>query len=264
MNKPGLVFIFFSVVSCAVFYVQISSAQATEKLTANQIARQVFDRDRGQSSQSKATMVLINKNGYKKNRVFTNIRRLKDGLEKQIIRFLSPEDIAGTGFLTIENPGYETDQFIYLSALRRTRRIVSSQKHHRFVQSDFTYEDMERHPVENYEYVLEGEKKVGSIDCYVLETRPKKNIVSQYSLTRSLVSKSGFVPILAEYYDQKGTHVKTYTVLKLEKLQNIMTESIVKMEDLKRRHQTFIKLQHIEYNIDINDNQISKSSLENY
>ena len=241
-----------------------SAAQANEILTADEIARQVFDRDRGHSSHSKAVMVLINKNGYKRNRIFTTTRKLTDGLEKQMIRFLSPEDIAGTGFLTIEKPGYETDQFIYLSALRRTRRIVASQKHHRFVQTDFTYEDMQRHPVENYLYTLEGQKKIGDIDCYILKTAPKPGIASQYSFTRSFISKVGFVPILAEYYDQKGKHVKIYAVLELKKIQDIMTESIIKMEDLERSHQTYIKLQHIEYNIDISEDQISKAALENY
>lgn len=209
-------------------------------------------------------MVLINKKGHKRSRAFTNQRVLTAGLEKLMIRFTSPEDIAGTGFLTIEKPGYATDQFIYLSALRRTRRIVSSQKHHRFVQTDFSYEDMERHPVENYLYTLTGEKKEGNINCYILETRPKPGVESQYSRTISFISKSGFVPILAEYYDQKGTHIKTYTVLKLEKIQDIWTESIIKMEDLRRQHQTFIKLQRIEYNINIQDHKISKSALENY
>ncbi|MCF6246207.1 MAG: outer membrane lipoprotein-sorting protein [Desulfobacula sp.] len=237
---------------------------AQEKLTGEQIARQVFDRDRGNTSNSTAIMVLIDKTGYKVSRTFSSLRILNKGLEKQLIRFLSPNDIEGTGFLTVEKEGYKTDQFIYLSALRRTRRIVSSQKHHRFVQTDFTYEDMERQPVENYLYKLKGKKTISNIDCYVLETRPKPSVKSQYSLTKSFITTTGFVPILAEYFDQKGKHTKTYTVLKLENKQNIWTEIIVKMEDFDRKHQTLIKTQHIEYNIKIDPERLSKSALENY
>lgn len=239
-------------------------AVAQEKLTGHWIAQQVFDRDRGKNSISSATMVLVNKKGKKRSRTFTNLRILEDGLEKQLIRFTSPADIAGTGFLTIEKTGYETDQFLYLPALRRTRRIVSSQKSHRFVNSDFTYEDMERHPVDNYIYELKGEKTVENIECYILEIRPEKNVDSQYSLTKSLISKVSFVPVFAEYFDKKGKQIKIYKVLKLELQQNIWTESIVMMEDLIKDHKTFIKIQHIEYNTDITSNQVSKVALENY
>lgn len=259
--KPGLIFACFLLFCmCCPFQPEAGS----EILTADQVARHVFDRDRGQTSVSKAIMVLINKNGYKRTRIFNTTRIVDMDREKQLIRFISPEDIAGTGFLTIEKQDYSTDQFIYLSALRRTRRIAASQKDHRFVQSDFTYEDMERHPVENYLYKLLGEKKVGHMACYVLETRPKPSVTSQYALTKSLITKNGYVPILVDYFDPKGKHIKTYTVLKLEQKQGIWTESIIKMEDLKRSHQTLIKIQHIEYNREIESKKISVTALENF
>ena len=234
------------------------------KLTGIEIARQVFDRNRGHNSMSTATMVLVNKKDKKRVRTFTNRRIRTDGLEKQIIRFTAPADIDGTGFLTMEKPGYETDQFLYLPALRRTRRIVSSQKSHRFVNSDFTYEDMERLPVDNFTYELKGEKKINNIECYLLEARPKKKVNSQYSLTKSMISKTSFVPIFAEYFDHKGTHIKTYKVLKLELKQDIWTESMVMMEDLIKAHKTFLKIQDIEYNTNITPDQISKAALETY
>ncbi|MBU1342744.1 MAG: outer membrane lipoprotein-sorting protein [Proteobacteria bacterium] len=264
MNKKYFV---FKIVFCIfLFGINKSSIPviAQEKLTGHWIARQVFDRNRGGNSFSTATMVLVNKNGKKNTRVFKNLRIREQGFEKQLIRFTSPADIDGTGFLTIEKTGYETDQFLYLPALRRTRRIVSSQKSQQFVNSDFTYEDMERHPVENYIYDLKGEKIVENIDCYLLETRPQKTISSQYSLMKSVISKASFVPIFAEYFDQKGKHIKTYKVLKLELKQNIWTESIVMMEDILKKHKTFIKLQDIEYNTNITSDQFSKVALENY
>lgn len=239
-------------------------AMDQKKITGLWIARQVFDRDRGKTAHSVATMVLINKQNNKKIRTFTNFRVLENGLEKQLIRFTSPADIAGTGFLTIEQQGYETDQFLYLPALRRTRRIVSSQKSHQFVNSDFTYEDMERHPVDNYLYEIKGEKVFANIDCYILETRPKKDIISQYSMTQALITKTSFVPVFAEYYNPKGQCIKTYTVVKLELKDNIWTESIVLMEDLINNHKTYIKLDQIDYNTDIRSDQISKTALETY
>ncbi|MDA3790334.1 MAG: outer membrane lipoprotein-sorting protein [Desulfobacula sp.] len=243
----------------------ISSCFANaEEITGKELAQKVFDRDRGENSISTAQMVLVNKNGNKRTRQFIN-KRLKDGdLERQIIRFTSPADIDGTGFLTIEKPGWETEQFLFLPALRRTRRIVSSQKSHRFVNSDFTYEDMERLPVDDYTYKIIGLKKVSNIDCYVLETRPKKTTKSQYSLTQSLVAKPSLVPLLVKYFDKQGIHIKTYKVLKLDQVQGIWTESTISMEDHGKGHKTYIKLELIEYNTNIDQEQISRKGLENY
>ncbi len=259
--------LFFVITSGLIFpldcYV-LAQTGISKPITGIWLARQVFDRDRGKTAYSSATMALINKNNDKKIRTFTNTRILEKGLESQLIRFTSPADINGTGFLTIEKQGSETDQFLYLPALRRSRRIVSSQKSHRFVNSDFTYEDMERHPVDNYEYKILGEKITADLQCYELETRPKENVQSQYSKTVSLIAKESFVPIFVNYFDLKGKLIKKYKVVKLELIDNVWTESIVVMEDVVKSHQTYIKLNAIQYNMDLRSDQVSKSALENY
>lgn len=248
-----------------VFLLIISVLNANaEAITGKEIAQKVFDRNRGENSVSFAQMVLVEKNGNQKTRLFTNNRLTEEGLERQIIRFTSPADIEGTGFLIIEKPEWETEQFLYLPALRRTRRIVSSQKSNRFVNTDFTYEDMERHPVDDYTYKIIGSKNIDNLDCYVLETRPKKETESQYSLTRSLITKQSFVPVLVEYFDKKEIHIKTYKVLKLDQVQEIWTESAVSMEDLSKEHKTYIKLETIKYNTHIDKDLISRKGLENY
>ena len=134
--------------------IAVPTAVLSAEISGKELAQKVFDRNRGQSSVSKAQMILVDKNENKRKRHFTSKRVLADGLERQLIRFTSPADIEGTGFLTIEKQGYETEQFLFLPALRRSRRIVTSQKSHRFVNSDFTYEDMERHPVDDYVYAI--------------------------------------------------------------------------------------------------------------
>ncbi len=260
MKKTAFILFISAVVLCG----GSTLLTATDALTGEAIARQVFDRDRGENSISTAVMILENEKGNKRSRTFTNKRILENGLEKQLIRFTEPADINGTGFLTIEKPGYETEQFLYLPALRRSRRIVSSQKSHQFVNSDLTYEDMERHPVENYRYEIKGEKEIDGTDCYILETRPREGIESQYSSITAHIAKQAFVPLFAEYYDKKGRHIKTYRVLGLEQKQNIWTETKIIMEDVASRHKTHIHLEHIEYNTDITPDQVSNQALERF
>lgn len=237
---------------------------AAENISGITLARKIFNREMGKDSRATAQMVLISKTGIKRVREFTIKRIRENSLDSRIIRFTSPADIDGTGFLTIEKTGGETEQFLYLPALRRTRRIVSSQKSQKFVNSDFTYEDMERHPVNNYEYKITGSQKIGALDCYVLEARPKKGINSQYSLTVSSISKQTFVPVLVKYFDGKGSHIKTYKVLKLDLIQDIWTEMVVSVENHEKGTQTYVRLSDIQYNKGIPRDQISPKALEAY
>jgi len=241
-----------------------SVAGAEEEITGRQLAHQVFDRDRGNNAVSTAQMVLVSKSGKKRIRHFTTKRIRENGLEKQITRFTDPADIEGTGFLSAEKPGWETEQFLYLPALNRTRRIVTSQKDQRFVNSDFTYEDMERHPVSDYTYKINGSAQIGNLDCHILESRPKQGVESQYGLMVSMISKDTLVPVHVKFYDKKNKHIKTYQVLKLKQIQGIWTEIIAGMEDHKKTHKTYIKQTEITYNTDIRTDDISRKNLENY
>ena len=72
------------------------------------------------------------------------------------------------------------------------------------------------------------------------------------------------MPVFVKFFDKKGTHIKTYKVLKMDQIQNIWTEMTVSMEDLKKKHKTYIKLENIEYNTAINQDMISRKNLENY
>lgn len=260
----NLTFILSVMLLALEFFLPAQAIKAETILTGKDLAQQVFDRNRGNNSASDAIMVLVAKNGHKRTRTFKNLRRQKDNLETQLIRFTSPADIEGTTFLTIEKPGWETDQFLYLPALRRTRRIVSSQKSSRFVNSDFTYEDMERHRVDDYTYTITGSVTTAGVDCYILETTPKPGTVSQYAKIIGHIAKAALVPLYGEYFDDRGTKIKQYKVLNLEKVQEIWTESTVLMEDLKKKHQTYIKIQHIEYNTNIDPSQLSRQALENH
>ena len=240
------------------------AGQTDVELTGEKLAQLVYDRENGDDSTVHTIMKLINKRGHERIRDFTSYSKDYGPLIKQLIRFTSPADIEGTGFLSIEKSEGETDQFLYLPALRRTRRIVSSQKSNRFVNSDFTYEDMERRPVEDSEHKIVSEDKIGNIDCYVLESRPKEECDSQYSLLKSFIAKNIYIALSTEYYDKKGKLIKKYRTIKLEKIQNIWTETEVLMEDLKKKHKTILKINNIVYNTNLDDNIFSRQHLANW
>ena len=238
--------------------------QTNVVLTGKELAQLVYDRDIGDDSCAHSAMGLISRSGKKRIRHFIIYQKDDGKLLKQLIRFTSPADIEGTGFLSFEREDKETEQFLYLPALRRTRRIVSSQKDHRFVNTDFTYEDMERRQVEDYTHTISGEEKKLGRDCWILESRPKAKAQSQYSLVKSWVAKEIYVPLFVEYYSKKGKLIKEYSVAKLEKIQGIWTEIEVVMTDLEREYRTLIKVKDIKYNSNLPDDTFTRRNLETW
>ena len=110
--------------------------------TGEELARMVHDRDVGDDMTSRQTMELVPSEGTKRVRELDIVAADRAGLRRTLIRFTSPADIQGTGFLAIEDGQGGTEQFLYLPALKRTRRIVAGQKSRSFVNTDFTYEDV--------------------------------------------------------------------------------------------------------------------------
>lgn len=227
-----------------------------------EIAQSVFDRDVGRDSSAEADMVLMSADGRERVRRFRAFVKTEGSTRKALIRFLSPADIEGTGFLTVEAKPGETEQFLYLPALKRARRIASSQKSMSFVNSDFTYEDMERRPVDDSRHRLTGDETVNGMPCWVLESVPLESRPSQYGLVRAWVAKDSFIPLRVHYFDKNGTLVKTYEVRKLEKIQDIWTETDVVMQNLKDKHQTAIKTLSVRYNTGLGDDAFTVRALE--
>ena len=233
------------------------------QLTPEQVAKKVYDRDLGQDMQLIGTMELISSKGHTRIREFISLRKDNNGERKQLIRFTAPADIKGTGFLTIEKDGSnKTEQHLYLPALKRTRRIVASQKGRSFVNSDFTYEDMQRHPVAEWDYQLGETADVLDHACYVLTATTKQNTETQYSKIVSWVKKNSFIPLKIIFLDKKNRHVKTYSVLNFEIIDGIATETETLMEDLLSGHKTRLKSRQIRYNSGLADRLLTTRALE--
>ena len=231
--------------------------------TAEQIAEQVYDRNLGEDMQLIGVMELISPKGHTRTREFISLRKDTNGERKQLIRFTAPADIKGTGFLTIEKEGSsKTEQHLYLPALKRTRRIVASQKGRSFVNSDFTYEDMQRHPVAEWHYQLGETADVLSHGCYLLTATAKENTETQYSKIVSWVEKDNFIPLKIVFWDKRNRQTKTYLVLSFKLIDGIATETEILMEDRLSGHQTRLTNRQIRYNSGLANRLLTTRALE--
>ncbi len=241
----------------------LPAAPEITRLTPEEVARNVYDRDMGQDMQMSGEMELISKNGHIRRRELITYRKDTPDERQVLIRFTAPADIDGTAFLVIEDTRDNTTrQQLYLPALKRTRRIVAAQQGRSFVNSDFTYEDMQRHPVEEWTYSLEEPQSVLGRRCYVLHSTPRAETDTMYQKVVSWIDMDTFTPLKIKFWDLKGEQFKTYTVQKFEIIDGIATELETLMENHRDQHKTRLSTASIEYNSGLPDYMFTKRALE--
>ncbi len=236
---------------------------AKAALTADEVADKVFHRDAGDDFQMQGIMELISKTGHTRVREYISLGKDDGQSKKVLIRFTSPADIADTGFLVLEDTKKDiTQQHLYLPALQRTRRIVSSQMNRSFVNSDYSYEDMQRHPLKEWTYQLDQNSVLDGHSCYVLISIPKPETETQYTKIVSWIDQNSFVTLKSEMWNKKDQLFKTYTVEKLDTIQGIATELLVIMENHQDDHKTRLTTKRIIYNKGLPDRLFTTRALE--
>ena len=231
-------------------------------ITGKEISQNVHDRYNGDSSASEMTMILINDRGQEKERTIRTVRKEYGDLSKSMIRFLAPADIKGTGFLVWENTNRDDDQFLYLPALKQTRRIASSEKSSRFMGTEVTYEDMENRKVDKDTHTLLREEVLDGNKVYVVESVPKPGEESQYGKFISWVRPDIWMPVKIEFYDKNDELLKIMTVNKIEKIQDIWTTTDSEMENVQEDRKTVLIINNIKYNVSIPDDYFTERYLE--
>ena len=165
--------------------------------------------DRGfQDSQATMTMTLINAAGLESQRKMVMfVREFQDEGDKTLITFKFPRDIKGTGLLTYEHLDKADDQWLYLPALKRVKRIASANKNGSFVGSEFSYEDISSSKPQKYTYRYLREDLNNEIPVWVIERYPK-DPKSGYTKIITWVDQSNYQTVKQEYFDQRGVLFK--------------------------------------------------------
>ncbi len=153
-------------------------------------------------------MVLVNSKGDRSERSL-ELRTLEgpDAGDKTLLIFRDPPDVRGTTLLTHENRGGDDDQWLYLPALRRSRRIGSSNKSNSFVGSELAYEDLAPNEVTKHQYKYLREETLDGVPVWVIESAPRFKD-SGYSRRELFVRQSNHQMARVNHYDLKGQLLK--------------------------------------------------------
>ena len=189
-----------------------AQAQQTAEEQGFEIAKAARTYDRGfKDFTADMVMILKSKTGETSKRNI-RIRTLEvegDG-DKSLSIFDEPNDVKGTAMLTYSHGLDPDDQWLYLPALKRVKRISSRNKSGPFMGSTFAFEDLGSQEVEKYTYRYIGEEACGAWQCYVIERFPAYKH-SGYTRQVAWLDKEGYRVVKSEYYDRKKALLKTLT-----------------------------------------------------
>jgi outer membrane lipoprotein-sorting protein len=236
---------------------------ALDKITGQKIIENVYHRPTAKDQASDLTMSLINSRGDSRIRKIKQFLKDYGSKEKKIMFFISPSDIRNTSFLNISynNDAKSDDQWIFLPALKKVKRISSESSSDYFMGSDFTYDDLgDRHPNEDTHKILRLEQ-FREESCYVVESI-SKNEDYMYSKTITWIIKDKWIGLKKEFYDEDGDLLKILTNEKYEKIKNywVIIESI--MKNLQNKHRTEMKLENLKLDKGISDRKFSERMMK--
>ena len=227
------------------------------------LAQAVYDAPHGDDFASRAEMTLTEKGRAPRQREMYTLRVDRGGGERwSLTRFTSPSDIKGVGLLTKDHPGDENDQWLYLPALDRVRRVSSSRKGGRFVGSDLFFEDLRDREVGMDAHRFEGEEKIGKLVCKVLVSTPVDPDNSVYTKRVSWIHPATLVPLRVDLYQAHSKQpVKRLSVKRIKRIQGFWTVLDSSMEDLETGHETRIIQSAVKYNQKIPDRLFTSQAL---
>ena len=262
-------------ISITIFSILISgTTMFPEKvfaLNGREIMEKVNARDTGDRSITEMEMILIDKKGNKR------VRKLKTfGLEKgkdslSLMFFLSPADVRNTGFLTFDydESGKDDDQWLFLPALRKTKRIAAGDKSGSFMGSDLNYSDMTSPDLNLYEYTLMKETEVKGQKVWQIKAVPKTKAEAEksgYSKSVVFIRQDNYVMIRGVRWVYKKKRNKYLDVRKLEEIDGIWVSTelhVTTKSGKKTLHKTILKQKNVHFNQDeVNEDLFSIRRLE--
>ena len=240
-----------------------ADAQTPEELGL-QIAKDSRERDRGFGNYSATQeMILRNKHGQESRRELrVKVLEVENEGNQSLFVFDNPKDVSGTAFLVHSYKDKADEQWIFLPALKRVKRISSSNRSGSFMGSEFAYEDMTAPEVEKFTYRYLGEEACGETTCTVVEQVPTDK-KSGYRRQVYWRDKDELRVVRVQYFDRKDVHLKTLEIedfqLYLEKFWRAATMNMMNHVTGKS---TTLTWSNYQFGTELNERDFTKTGLK--
>lgn len=229
--------------------------------SADEIAKKVYNRTTAKDGESDMTMKLVNSKGETRTRLIHQFFKDYGTVEKKTMFFKSPADVKNTAFMNwTYDDDKDDDQWLYLPALKKVKRISSSSKDNAFMGSDFTYEDMEKRNPNKDTHKLLRTVKYKNETCYVIESTPKEE--GQYAKRIAWVIKDKWIPLKIEFYDEDVELLKVLTITDYKKIKDYWIIVNQEMKNVQKNHKTIITLSNIKVDIGLGDTRFTQRAMQ--
>lgn len=243
--------------------VLICPTLAAKELSGQDILDKAQELNEADSRAASMEMKLIDKDGEENKR---EVRFWSKGDDKRLIKFLSPADVKGVGFLILNADSDNEMMYLYMPAFKKIRRISGSAKSGSFMGSDFSYDEIGS---TGYSDDYKAERLADENGLFKLKLSRKDDSDAEYEQLIMWVSQEAFVPTRVEMYKEKKRSGKAYL-----ELRKVMTaEDITKtgkywmpftiiMEDVKKDHKTVLTMSDVKVDDDVPDDYFTQRYLQ--
>ncbi len=248
----------------AISTVTINSTALADAARGLEIATAVDEQNDGfVDTTSTMLMTLINRSGKKSER---KMRALTlevpgDG-DKSMSIFDQPADVRGTASLTHSHSVKADDQWLYLPALKRVKRISSKNKSGPFMGSEFAFEDISSQEVDKYTYEYLGEDEIDGIKVFKIESKPAYKH-SGYTRLINWIDQERMIVLKVEYFDRKNSPLKVLTFTDHQQyLDKFWRAGTLEMNNLQTKKSTVIEFSDYEFQTGLTDKDFNSSALK--
>ncbi|XCN71252.1 MAG: outer membrane lipoprotein-sorting protein [Candidatus Electrothrix aestuarii] len=210
-------------------------------------------------------MILRNKNGQESRReMTTKTLEVKNDGDKNLSLFHTPRDIRGTALLTFSHKNGDDEQWLYLPALKRVKRINSRNKSGSFVGSEFSYEDISSQEIEEYTYKYLRDEDLDGVPCTVSEYYPVDAENSGYKHQVVWRDKEEYQIRKVDFYDRKDSLLKTLTMKGYQQYEGkFWRAGELHMVNHQSGKSTVLHYSKYQFHTGLTDKDFNKNSLKN-
>lgn len=229
------------------------------------IAQETERRDAGfKDTTLSLIMTLRNRHGQESIRkIRMKVLEVDGDGDKSLTIFDNPRDVKGTAFLNYTHKTRDDDQWLYLPALKRVKRISSRNKSGSFMGSEFSYEDFSSQEVEKYTYKWIRDEVYDDQECFIVELYPVDKKNSGYTRQVTWIDKKEYRTLKVEYFDRKNSHLKTLTFSGYRKyLDKYWRSGKMNMVNHQNGKSTSLEFSDYEFSTGLKDSDFNKNALK--
>jgi len=242
---------------------------ASQMPSGDEIAHNINARDEGLSVSRAVVMELTNKRGKQRIRKTRGFRKYFGDEKRTVIYYLTPRNVKDTAFMTYDyaDANRDDDQWLYLPAMRKVRRISASDRGDYFMGTDFTYEDIKQETkvsMEDYRRQTIGKTIIDGHRTFIVESIPIDKTTAKelgYSKVKQWVDAKIWMTRKAKFIGLRNKPLKTIYTKEIKQVQGIWTAHLLEVENHRTGHRTKFSFSEIDYQTSISDDLFTERAL---